>query len=96
VQKDGVLKANDSIPEEESLYVSGQNLILNDVETNEMHLIIDGKLKQSPNSECHINLEAVSSCGAECLEALDGISEIEDFYRYWSDAANWPNGVVPA
>lgn len=47
--KDGVLKANNTIPEDPSRYVSGQNLVLNG-EENEFHMIINGKGKISPNS----------------------------------------------
>lgn len=75
VTKDGDLKANESIPDDESKYVSGQNLILNYYPVNEMHLIINGVGKISPKSEAFINLEAISSCGAECLEALDEVTD---------------------
>jgi hypothetical protein len=60
-----------------------------------MELIINGKGKITPKSESFINLEAIASCGAECLEALDEVSEIEDFYRYWSDTSNWPDERLP-
>jgi hypothetical protein len=36
-------------------------------------------------------LEAIASCGAECIEALEEVTEKEDFFRYWSDGSNWPN-----
>jgi hypothetical protein len=96
VTKDGVLKANDTIPDVASRYVSGQNVVYpyEGTPSNEFHLIINGKGKASPMSEVHINLEAVSSCGADCLEALD-VLPMEDFFRFWSDADNWDNGVLP-
>lgn len=58
-------------------------------------MIINGKGKISPNSEVNINLEAIGSCGAECLEALDEVTEQEDFFRYWSDTENWPDNRLP-
>lgn len=60
-----------------------------------MHLVINGKGKASPASEAFINLEAILACGAECLEALDEVTELEDFFRYWSDATNWPDERIP-
>lgn len=93
--KDGELKANESIPDEETRYVGGQNIIYNYYPVNEMHMIINGKGKPTPNSESYINLEAIESCGAECLEALDEVTELEDFERFWSDTANWPDGRLP-
>lgn len=91
VTKDGVLKANNTIPDSPDRYVSGQNLVLNGVE-NEFHMIIDGKGKKSPNSEAKIELRAKESCGAECIEVLvDSDIPPEDFFRFWSDPTNWPN-----
>jgi len=46
-------------------------------------------------SESFINLEAVSACGIECLEAIDSTTEIEDFFRFWSDISNWPDDKLP-
>lgn len=95
VTKDGSKKANNTIPDTPSRYVSGQNLVLNG-EQNEFHLIIDGKGKKSPNSESIIELRAKESCGAECIEALpDTDIPPEDFFRFWSDPSNWPNNQIP-
>lgn len=95
VTKDGVLKSNNTIPDTSSRYVAGQNLVLNG-EENEFHMIINGKGKKSPNSESIIELRAKETCGAECVEVLvDDETPPEDFYRFWSDATNWPNEEVP-
>jgi hypothetical protein len=91
VTKDGEIKANETIPDDESKYVGGQNVLYNWYPKNEFHMIINGKGKPTPKSESYINLEAIASCGAECIEALEEVTEKEDFFRYWSDGSNWPN-----
>jgi hypothetical protein len=91
VTKDGDIKANETIPDDESKYVGGQNILYNWYPKNEFHMIINGKGKPTPKSESYINLEAIASCGAECIEALEEVTEQEDFFRYWSDGENWPN-----
>lgn len=95
VTKDGILKANNTIPDTSSRYVSGQNLVLNG-EENEFHMIINGKGKISPNSESIIELRAKESCGAECIASMpDDDTPPEDFFRFWSDPTNWPDNQVP-
>ena len=69
VTKDGVLKANDTIPDVASRYVSGQNVVYpyEGTPSNEFHLIINGKGKASTMSEVHIN---IASCLKNTQEQL--------------------------
>lgn len=96
VKSDGNLKGNDSIPEGEdnSLYRSGQNVLF-DYPTSEFHIIINGKDKEYDTLVREIELEAIPACDLACQNMLDATSSIEDFYRYWSDLANWDSGRLP-
>jgi hypothetical protein len=48
VELDGVLIENNTIPTLDSEYQAGHNLVLNDTETKEVHLIVNG-LNQGTN-----------------------------------------------
>jgi hypothetical protein len=69
-------------------------LILNDTETREVHLVLNGKGKgANPNSETNVLLEGIR-CVASCSEDIVE-KELETDFRYWSDVANWPNETLP-
>ena len=93
VYKDGELKANNTVQEDPSRYMLGQNVVYNSP-ISEWHLIINGKGKISPMSEAIIEMEAIEACGVECLE-IGTVVPKEDFFRYWSDPSNWADNQIP-
>ena len=93
VYKDGELKANNTVQEDPSRYMLGQNVVYN-YPISELHLIINGKGKISPMSEAIIEMEAIEACGVECLE-IGTVVPKEDFFRYWSDPSNWADNQIP-
>jgi hypothetical protein len=66
-----------------------------DYPTSEFQMIVNGKGKPTPLSTSTIDIECVEACGDECLEALEEVTEMEDFFRYWSDPTNWPDNKIP-
>jgi len=85
---------NDTIPESWDDYIAGQHLVLNDTETREFHLVMNGKDKDYPEQRKEYNLEGIR-CVGSCVEEIEEY-ETESEYRFWSDVSNWPDGVLPA
>lgn len=91
----GQLVDNNTIPANVADYKAGQNLILNDTATREVHLIVNGKGQgANPTLESDIYLEGVRCIGS-CNEDIVEVDEPEPEFRYWSDVKNWPNETLP-
>jgi hypothetical protein len=94
VRLDGELIDNNTIPTSDGEYQAGHNLILNDTETREVHLIINGQNQGSdPLKESNLILTGVR-CVTSCNEDIVEV-ETESEFRYWSDVSNWPNEELP-
>jgi hypothetical protein len=86
-----VLVENNTIASSSAEYQSGQNVVYNDTETRELHLVINGKNGGSKESE--VKMTAVR-CYGNCNEVIVEV-EAESEFRYWSDVKNWPNETLP-
>jgi hypothetical protein len=97
--ENGNVILNDTIPALESDYKVGQNILFNDTETREFHMIINGKDKPAPGIERKINLKGYrceGNCGLETLnETKEGEEEVYIPPLFWSLNTTWPSGKVP-
>ena len=67
---------------------------MNDTETREVHLIVNGLNQGSnPFAESDLILTGVR-CVGSCSEDIVEV-EAESELRYWSDVKNWPNEALP-
>jgi len=85
----GELVANDTIDINRNNWDLGDNLILNDTETREIHFYVGGK---------HYDHHDLTLLGLECLyDCYDAVEEVEleTDIRLWSNASSWPDGVIP-
>jgi hypothetical protein len=91
-----VLVENNTIPDSDGDYMPGHNLILNDTETREVHIVVNGKNQgDNPNSESNVLLTGIR-CVGSCVEDIIEV-EVDELaeFRYWSDVKNWPNETLP-
>mmetsp|Transcript_58622 Transcript_58622/g.80476 ORF Transcript_58622/g.80476 Transcript_58622/m.80476 type:complete len:241 (+) Transcript_58622:2328-3050(+) len=65
---------------------NGQNLVLNDTETREIHWVVNGK----PSNRL-IKMEGIRCLGG-CLDSIEEV-EIDDTIRYWSDLEDWDGTI---
>jgi hypothetical protein len=66
-------------------------LILNDTETREVHIVVNGKNQgDNPLKESNVLLTGIR-CVGSCVEDIIEVEEPEAEFRYWSDINNWPN-----
>jgi hypothetical protein len=87
---------NDTIPEATEEYYGGHNVIYNETEIRETHLVVNGKNRSAnPWHETHIKLTG-HRCVGSCVEEVDFDVEEESEARYWSDVTSWPNETLPA
>lgn len=87
---------NDTIPEAAEEYLPGHNVIYNETEIRETHLVVNGKGRSAnPWHETHIKLTG-HRCVGSCVEEVDFDVEVEAEARYWSDVTSWPNETLPA
>jgi len=93
VRLNGNLIENNTIPSSSSDYHCGQNLILNDTETREVHLIVDGYNQTNPLEESNLVLTGVR-CVGQCNEDIVEV-KTESEFRLWSDVKNWPDEKLP-
>jgi hypothetical protein len=99
--ENGIVILNNTIPASVSDYKVGQNILLNDTETREFHMIINGKDKPAPGIERTINLKGYrceGSCGLEVLNETitpEGEPEVVIPPLFWSLNTTWPSGKVP-
>lgn len=94
VRLNGNLIENNTIAASNSEWKAGHNLVLNDTETRELHLIVNGFNQSSnPLLESNILLNGIR-CVGSCTEDIVEV-ETESEFRYWSDVKNWPNETLP-
>jgi hypothetical protein len=67
---------------------------------NEMHLIINGAYKPTPNSESFMELEAIDACAGDdvSIACNPGNPEdclVPDYQVFWSDTSIWPDQRLP-
>jgi hypothetical protein len=91
---------NNTIPDSWDDYYAGQNIVKNGTvnETQEFHLIINGKDKSKSVSEKTYDISVVFGCDASCdvEEVEEEVEEdILNSILYWSDHSNWPNETLP-
>lgn len=72
-----------------SLLETGDNIIYNDTETREIHILYNGK-----NSSKNSVLVKGFRCNGPCLSDTTDV-EIETEFRRWSNASSWNNSKVP-
>jgi hypothetical protein len=86
---------NNTIPSSWSDYQPGQNLILNDTATREVHIVVNGKNQGSnPLTESNVFLKGIR-CVGSCVEDIVEVEVEEAEFRFWSDVKNWPNETLP-
>jgi len=85
----GELVPNNTIDIHKNNWDLGDNLILNDTETREIHVYVGGK-EYDHRQITLLGLE----CLYDCYEAVEEV-ELETDIRYWSNASSWTSGVVP-
>jgi len=94
VRLNGNLIDNNTIASTSNGWNAGQNLVLNDTETRELHLIINGfNQTADPSDESDLILKGVRCIGS-CNEDIVEV-ETESEFRFWSDVTNWPNEELP-
>jgi hypothetical protein len=87
---------NDTIAGSTADWANGQHVIYNETDVRETHLVLNGKNRSSnPYDETHIKLTG-HRCLTNCVEDVDFDVDGENFFRYWSDTANWPDETLPA
>jgi hypothetical protein len=73
-------------------------VLLNESNTNEFHLILNGAYKPTNNSDSFLSLEAITGCSSDdavaCTPGTVGPG-IPDYQIFWSDPNIWPNGRLP-
>ena len=74
-----------------SNWQTGDNVIYNDTETREIHLLINGK----NSSRSTVNLVGYR-CVGSCMAAIENdTAVIENTTRRWSNASSWDTGKIP-
>lgn len=64
---------------------TGDNIVYNDTETREIHLLINGR-NDTINKITMTGVRCISNCVEEIID-----EELEDTPRFWSDIASWTN-----
>lgn len=68
---------------------------MNDTETREIHVVVNGKHQNSnPYKESKILMNGIRCIGS-CTENIIEVEEPEAEFRFWSDVKNWPNETLP-
>lgn len=94
-QKNGWLSENDTIDADPNNWVFGQNVVYNETDARETHLIVNGK-NQSGNPYEEQNMYLVGHrCLGDCSEDILEVNALEDRIRYWNVSTDWPSGKVP-
>ena len=80
-------------------YMTNWTVVVNNtmtVDKREFHIVLTGKNLTGVKGHKVNNKIVVSAhrCIGSCLETIEEV-ETENDTRRWSDAANWPNGVMP-
>jgi hypothetical protein len=85
----GQLVANDTLEIRRNNWNLGDNLILNDTETREIHVYA------SANNDAERQITFLGlECLYDCYDAVEEV-ELETDIRYWSNASSWTSGAVP-
>jgi len=85
----GELIPNDTIDMNMNNWNLGDNLILNDTETREIHVYASGE-NDLERQITFLGLE----CLYDCYDSVEEV-ELETDIRYWSNASSWTSGAVP-
>jgi len=85
---------NDTLPSQDITYANyetGQNIHYNETDKRQFHMVFTGKNVTTENRLIKLTGHR---CNGSCLEEIEEV-QTENRTRYWSQASDWPDGVVP-